>query len=369
MNFDFSEDIKTMREEVRRYLADRVPAGAVRKRIESGHAFDRDLWREMAEMGWLGVAIPENYGGAELGHEALCMIAEEIGMALPPVPFAASIYGAAEALLVFGSEEQKQKYLPQLASGKIIGTFAIAEGPGDPAAATIYAKVQGGKLSGAKLPVMDGDIADIAIVAAVANGKPGLYLVELNADSVSREPMKTLDIAHGYSRLTFKDAAADPLPGAGDWDAVATWLDRIAILCAFEQVGGAQAALNMAVEYAKDHYAFGRPIGSFQALKHKLADMYVATELARSNAYYGAWALESGTSELSLAASAARVAATDAFHLASKENIQTHGGMGFTWESDCHLYYRRAKQLATLAGSSRYWRNRLIDHLRQRNDA
>src|SRR5690606_20465942 len=148
-------------------------------------------------------AIPESYGGAELGHEALCMIAEEIGMALPPVPFAASIYGAAEALLAFGSEAQKKKYLPQLASGALIGTFAIAEGPGDPAAGSIHAKVQNGKLSGAKLPVMDGDSADISIVAATENGKIGLYVVELNAGGVTREPLKMLDIAHTYTRLTF----------------------------------------------------------------------------------------------------------------------------------------------------------------------
>jgi alkylation response protein AidB-like acyl-CoA dehydrogenase len=165
----------------------------------------------------------------------------------------------------------------------------------------------------------------------------------------------------------FEGAAAEPLPGSEDADSVRRLLDHAAVMLAFEQVGGAQAALEMACDYARERYAFGRPIGSFQAIKHKLADIYIAVELARSNAYYGAWALHSEAAELPIAASVARISACDAGWLASKENIQTHGGMGFTWQMDCQFYYRRAKLHALALGGTREWKRRLIAELRTRN--
>ena len=347
MNFDFSEDVKTMREEVRRVLRDRYPRGEVRRAVDAGARFDRDFWRLLGDMGWLGVAVPERFGGAELGHEALCMIVEEVGAALPPVPFMASV-GAAEALLAFGSEAQCARWLPGLACGETIGCVA----PGEPLASSIAAT--GGRLTGEKLPVIDGDIADIAVVMAT----DGLYLVELTAPGVARRAIETLDLVRSGIRLTLEDAPAEKLAG-GD---AAQLLDRLAVLAAFEAVGGAQAALDMAVGHAQERYAFGRPIGSFQAIKHKLADVYVATELARSNAYYGAWAL-AHEAALPVAAAAARLGASEAFTLAAKENIQVHGGMGFTWESDCHLYYRRARALAVDLGAGWYWRDRLVEQL------
>lgn len=350
MNFDFSEDVGAMREEVRRVLRDRFPRGAVRRAVDEGKRFERKFWKVLGEMGWLGAAIPEEYGGAGLGHEALCMIAEEIGAALPALPFASSICQAGEALLLFGSKAQKAEWLPKLASGEIVGCLALAEGAGEPRG------LQATGSNGVKWPVADGDIADIAIVA----GEEGIWLVELGGRGVTREPVETLDIVRGSVRLGLHDAAAEKLEGAD----LPRLLDRIAILTAFEAVGGAQAALDMAVDFARNRYAFGRPIASFQAIKHKLADIYVAIELARSNAYYGAWALEN-EADLPVAAAAARLAATEAYSLAAKENIQTHGGMGFTWESDCHLHYRRARTLALNLGSARFWRDRLIDHLDQ----
>ncbi len=205
-----------------------------------------------------------------------------------------------------------------------------------------------GTFRGTKLPVPDGDVADFAIVAArAADGTPAgvsLYLADLGSGGVTRTPVATVDPTRSHARITFEGAAAEPLGAAGaGWPLVERLLDRAAVLVAFEQVGGAQAALEMASDYALGRFAFGRPIGSFQAIKHKLADMYVAVELARSNAYYAAWALSTKAAELPVAAAAARVAASEAFFHAAKENIQTHGGMGFTWEFDCHLYYRRAK--------------------------
>lgn len=345
MNFDFSEDVKTMREEVRRILRDRYPPGEVRRTVDAGARFDRDFWMMIGEMGWLGVAAPEAYGGSAFGHEALCMIAEEMGAALAPVPFASTLY-VGEALLGFGSEAQQARWLPRLASGEAVGCIALGGG-----AAGLRAN--GGKLHGERLPVVDGDIADVAVVVDAET----LWLVELEDAGVIREPLDTLDLVRRSVRLSFDGAAAEPLGG----DA-ASLLDRLAVLAAFEAVGGAQAALDMAVAYAQERYAFGRPIGSFQGIKHKLADVYVAVELARSNAYYGAWALDNADA-LPVAASAARLAAGEAFTLAAKENIQTHGGMGFTWESDCHLYYRRARELALQLGAAWRWRDRLIEQL------
>ena len=369
MNFEFSDDVTTMREEVNRFLTKQLPAGAVRQQIETGAKLDHALWAKIAEMGWLGVAIPEALGGAGLGYEALCMIAEEMGRALPSVPFSSTIYLAAQAILAFGSTKQKEKYLPVLADGSLVGTFALAEGPGDPSSEAVRARVQSGKLSGTKLPVFDGGVADFAIVVArPESGALGLYLVDLSGPGVMRRTVEGLDLGRTAAAITFDEAPAEALPLATGWSPVAGLLDRAAILFAFEQVGGAQAALAMALHYAMERFAFGRPIAALQAIKHRLADIYTLTELARSNAYFGAWALDADAPELPAAAAAARLSANEAFFEAAKENIQIHGGMGFTWDSDCHLFYRRAKQLAGNIGSARYWRNRLLDELTEQSE-
>jgi alkylation response protein AidB-like acyl-CoA dehydrogenase len=369
MNFEFSDDITTMREEVGRFLREQLPVGAVRRQIETGESHDLRVWRDIADMGWLGVAIPEEFGGAALGYEALCMIAEEMGKALPSVPFSSSIYLAAQAILEYGTQQQKQEYLPHLADGSMIGTFALAEGPGDPAPELVRARVASGKLSGRKLPVFDGAIAQFAVAAAQdVEGEIGLYIVHLDGPGVTRRPIESLDLGRAAVAIDFQAAPVAALPHATGWADVSRLLDRAAILFAFEQVGGAQAALAMALNYAMERFAFGRPIAALQAIKHKLADIYVATELARSNAYFGAWALDKNAPEIPGAAAAARLSATDAFYLAAKENIQIHGGMGFTWDSDCHLFYRRSKQLAGNLGSARYWRNRLIDQIVMQNN-
>jgi alkylation response protein AidB-like acyl-CoA dehydrogenase len=370
MNFDFSDDSKFLRDQARKFLGEHCPPKAARGVLEGDTAYDDKLWRAIGEMGWLGAAIPEEFGGAGLGYEGLCVLAEELGAALAPVPFSSSVYLASEAILAGGTEAQKQRWLPKLAAGELIGTFALAEGQGNPSPSRIKATVKSGKLSGTKLPVPDGGIAHVAVVAAQGgDGKPSLYLVDLAASGATREPLKMVDPSRGHARLIFADAAAEPLGADGqNWDFIQRLLDRAAILFAFEQVGGAQACLDMAKTYAMERYAFGRPIGSFQAIKHKLADIYMATELARSNAYYGAWALASEAAQLPVAAAAARVSATDAFERASKENIQTHGGMGFTWESDCHLFYRRAKLLGLAVGSQPFWKDRLISELELRNE-
>ena len=371
MDFDFSDDQKFLKTEARKFLDARSPVSVVRGVLnDADKPFDRDLWAAIGEQGWLGAAIPEAHGGLGLGHLELCVIAEELGRSLAPTPFSSTVYFVAEALMLAGSDAQKAKWLPKIAAGDVIGCFATVERPGTLTEAQVQAKVEGGKLSGVKIPVTDGDIADLAVVLAKEGGKTRLFLVELAGAGVTREVLQTLDPTRSAARLTFNGAAAEPLGDAGEGLTLAQGvLDRAAVLLAFEQIGGADRALEMAKDYAMNRYAFGRPIGSYQAIKHKLADMYIKTELARSNAYYGAWALSTGAAELPLAAAAARVAACDAFWYAAKENLQTHGGMGYTWEVDCHLYYRRAQQLGLVAGGAKAWKERLVSQLERRNAA
>jgi alkylation response protein AidB-like acyl-CoA dehydrogenase len=366
MNFDFSDELKLLRSEAQAFLSERCPPSTVRRVLESTEPYDVALWKDMAAMGWTGAAVPEAYGGAGLGHLALCVLAEQLGAALAPVPFSSSIYLAAEAIAIGGSPAQKEAWLPKLASGEVIGTLALAEGPGRASLRRLRATVRGGQLTGEKMPVPDGEIADLAIVVAQGDRGIVLALVDLRGKGVSRKPAETIDPSRKHAQFVFEGAPCEIL--SGDGEAVLRDVEnRAAILFAFEQIGGAQRALDMARDYALERYAFGRPIGSFQAIKHKLADVYVATELARSNAYYGAWALSKNAPELAVAAAAARVSANEAFYQAAKENIQVHGGMGFTWAFDCHLYYRRAKLLALTLGSTRVWKERLVSQLETAN--
>jgi alkylation response protein AidB-like acyl-CoA dehydrogenase len=368
MNFDFPDDIKEMREEAKRFLAAKCQPAVARRILDHGGSFDKVLWTEMGALGWVGASVPEEYGGAGLGHLAVCALAEEIGYAIAPVPFASTVYLGIEALLMFGSEAQKKAYLPRLASGERIATLAMAEGPGPMVVDRLKARVADAKATGTKVAVPDGDRADLAVVVAQDPRRGAvLALVDLNGPGVKREAVATVDPTRSHATISLDGAKADLLDGCKGAADVRRLIDRAAIMMAFEQVGGAQAALERATAYAKERYAFGRPIGSFQAIKHKLADMYVAIELARSNAYYGAWALNAKSAELPIAAAVARIAANDAGWLASKENIQTHGGMGFTWEGDAHLYYRRAKLLGVALGGSGEWKRRLMGELKSRN--
>ena len=375
MNFDFSEDQKQLRDQARRFLAEKSPPKAVRQVLEGKAPYDKELWKGFAELGFLGVAIPESYGGSGAGHLELAVIAEEIGRADAAIPVSSSIYLAAEAIMLAGSEAQKEKWLPKLASGEAIGTLALFEGNGGITPKAIKATASGNAIDGVKSPVADGEIADVAIVVArTGSGNResdiGLFIVDLKGKGVTRKAMPNLDPTRQQAEITFKGASAEPLGKAGEgWSNLKQVLDRAAVLIAFEQLGGADRALEMARDYALDRIAFGRPIGSFQAIKHILADMYVSATLARSNCYYGAWALSTNSSELAEAAAGARISATEAFQHCSKQNIQVHGGMGFTWEFDCHLYYRRSAALALALGSRSYWEDQLIDRMRQRNAA
>jgi hypothetical protein len=364
MDFDFSEDQEHIRGEARRFLEARCGVGVVRGVLDDpARAYDEALWSALVEQGWAGITIPESHGGSGLSRVDLCVLAEELGRVVAPVPFASTVYILAEALLVAGTETQQER-LREIVSGDCIGCLAVSEGPGEPSPGAVRAIVRNGKLTGTKIPVTDGLAATVALVLARdgENGVPRLHLVDLGGNGVRREAVRSLDPTRDTAHLFFEDAPCEPI---GDGALLDHLLDRAAVLLAFEQVGGADRCLEQAIEYANLRYAFGRPIGSQQAIKHKLADMYVNNQIARSNAYYGAWALEAANAELPAAAAAARVAACDAYWYASSENIQTHGGIGFTWESDCHLFHRRALQTGMVLGSVDTWRERLVRALEQ----
>ncbi len=378
MNFEFSDDQKLLREQASRYLADNCPPAAVRTILEGDAAYDAKLWTGVGEMGWTAACIPEEFGGLGLSYVELCVIAEELGRVAAPIPFSSSVYLATEALLMAGSKDQKESWLPKLASGEAIGAFALAETAGRPSVDYLKTCASDNSaetaLTGSKIAVADGDVADFAVVVAASDASaPGdganWYLVELDQPGVARKPIETFDPTRSHAQIEFKGAAAQRLGNAGEgWRLTERLLDRAAVLFAWEQVGGADAALEMAKEYALGRYAFGRAIASYQAIKHKLANAYIKNTLARSNCYYGAWALNADSEELPLAAATARVAAIQACNFAAKENIQTHGGMGFTWEFDCQFYYRRAKLLSVNIGSEAFWQDRLM-HAVERRDA
>src|SRR5262249_3706648 len=246
---------------------------------------------------------------------------------------------------------------PAIARGEAIGTLALFEGKGNPSPQAIKLTASGGALNGVKKPVPDGAIAHFAVVAArtATSGREtdiSLFLVDMKSDGVEAKNLTKVDPTRGQAEVTFRNCKAEPLGRAGEgWSIITQVLDRAAVLIAFEQVGGADRALEMGRDYALDRIAFGRPIGSFQAVKHMLADMYVSATLARCNCYAGAWALSTNASEWPEAAASARISATQAFQHCAKNNIQVHGGMGFTWEFDCHMYYRRSNALALGLGS------------------
>lgn len=360
MNFQFSDEAEALRDQARRFLEDKAGRDRVRAvmNAESGH--DAALWAEVVGLGWTALRIPEEHGGLGLSVLKLCVLAEEVGRALAPVPFTSSVLLATEALLLAGTDAQKAKWLPKLADGSAIGAVALAEGTAAPGSRSGI-KVEGGKATGAKAPVSDAALADFLIVA----GPDGLLLVEKGAAGLSIDPVETIDLVRLASKVTLSGTPVEAM--AGGRDALETFLQSAAILTAFEALGGADSAMEMAVAYAHERVAFGRKIGGYQAVKHRAAEMYIKNQLARSHAYYGAWALLTGAPELGQAAAGARLAAVDAFQFAAEENVQLHGGIGFTWESDCQFFYRRARTNALMLGSKAHWADRLVRSLEQRN--
>ena len=363
MNFEFSEEQQMLRDQARSYLTQHCPTTLVRRVLNNRESHDADLYKGIAEMGWTATTIPEEYGGLGMSYLELVVIAEELGRACAPVPFSSTVYLASEAIMALGTEAQKQAWLPKFADGTAIGCFAMGEAGGRVTPDQMSTRMQDGVLNGTKVPVADGGIANVAIVVCASEKGDGatLALVDLSQDAVSKDNVQMIDFSRGHSELVFNGACAETLgeEGAG-WTAVESLMNTAAVLFAWEQIGIADKALEQAREYALGRFAFGRSIASYQAIKHKLAKMYVKNTLARSNAYYGAWALNAQASDLAVASATSRVAAIQASLFAAEENIQTHGGMGFTWEFDCQFPYRRSKLLSVNIGSEAIWQEKLI---------
>ena len=353
MNFDLSDEQKMLAEQARGLLAERVPFDRLRKLIDSGAEWDEPLWRELGEMGFLGANIPEEFGGLGLSELDLGVISEELGRVNAAVPFCSSIVLAADAIRLAGSEAQKAEWLPRLASGEVVGCFAYAEGPGDLLGTKV--RFEGGKLTGAKTPVADAGVATIAVVQA----GEALALVRLDQAAVTRTRLDSFDQLRPHYRLDFVGPEAELLPRGGQ---VETLIDRAAVQAAFEAVGASEACLYMARDYAMERQMFGRPLAGYQAIKHKLAELAVAVEMARSNAFYAGWAAGDAPGELPAAAAAARLTAITAFEMGARENLQVHGGIGYTFEANCHFYYRRERAHAVALGNREHWAERLIAH-------
>ncbi|MGE0741988.1 MAG: acyl-CoA dehydrogenase family protein [Hyphomonadaceae bacterium] len=347
MNFDLSEDAKQLAGEARRFLSERAPLSRVRQSIETP-GFDEALWRELVALGWLGAGAAEHLGGAGLNHECVCALIEELGAALTPTP-AIAAFSALEALALASDTDDQENWSSRIVNGDAIVALAIGDGA--------TAELRNGRVYGVQRLVAYGSAAGAYIVAANEAGDRVLCVVEADAANVKATPVTTLDLLRPFADVRFEGARATSL--ARGADVLRRVLDRLAILKAFEQLGGARACLDMAVAHVKERRAFGKPIGAFQALKHKLARVFIEVELARSNAYFGAWALCAGQDEAK-AAAIARISASAAFALASRETIQVLGALGFTWEADAHLYYRRAQMLAGECGAASHWKQRLL---------
>ena len=363
MNFDLSDEQKMLAEQARGLLGERSSSDRLRELIDARAEWDESLWREIADMGFLGVTLPEEFGGLGMTELDLGVISEELGRANTALPFFSSIILAADAINLAGSDAQKAHWLPKLASGEAIGTFAYADGAAGWTGDAVKTRVDGATLSGQKTPVADGGVATVAVVLARVADKPALALVDLAQSGVTRSRLNSFDQLRAHYAIQFDAAAAELLESAPTERVLDQLFDRAAVQAAFEAVGGADACLLMARDYAMDRQIFGRPLSSYQAIKHKLANIAVAVELARSNAYFGAWAALNDPDALPVAAASARLTAIDAFENAARENIQVHGGIGYTFEANCHFYYRRERTLALSLGGREPWADRLIQHL------
>jgi alkylation response protein AidB-like acyl-CoA dehydrogenase len=373
VNFTFSDEQEELRRTIRRFLDDKSPSTEVRRLMETPEGYDEAVWKQMAqELGLQGLAIPEEFGGQGFTWVELGIVLEETGRALLCAPFLSTII-ASTAIQNAGDAEQQKALLPGIASGETIATFAFGEPDhgwtADDVTLEATSNDGGYVLNGTKTYVIDGGIANLIVVAARLPGTSGpegigLFTVSGDAEGLTRAPLDALDLTRKLERLEFKGVAATPLGEPGKaWRAIERTLNHIAVALAAEMVGGAQRALDMAVQYAKDRVQFGRPIGSFQAIKHMCADMLLQVESAKTATYYALWVAAADDSDLPIAAPMAKAYAADAFFKVACDNIQVHGGIGFTWEHDAHLYYRRAKSSELMFGDAPYHRELLAQRL------
>ncbi len=369
MNFGFSEEQEELRKMVKRFLEEKSPEAEVRRLMATAEGYDPAVWEPMAnELALQGLGIPEQYGGQGFGPVELYVVFEEMGAALLCSPYFSTVALAANAILMVGSEADKASYLPGIASGQTIATVALTDDAGQwnlSATSTRASAVGDGYvLNGVRSYVTDGNVASLILVPAMTDKGLSLFAVDGDAAGVTREALATMDQTRKQSRIVLSDAPA-VLVGSdgGALVGLETTLSIAAAALAAEQVGGAQRVLNNAVAYAKDRVQFGRPIGSFQAIKHKCADMLLDVESAKSAAYYAAWAAQELNDELPIAASLAKSFCSEAYFHCAAENIQIHGGIGFTWEHHAHLYFKRAKSSELFLGDPSYHRELLAQRL------
>jgi alkylation response protein AidB-like acyl-CoA dehydrogenase len=373
MNLGVSAEQRELREAVRRFLAERAPLARVRELMETADGTDPEAWRlASAQLGLPGIAVPEEYGGAGFSFAEQAIVLEELGAALFTGPYLASAVLAATALLASDDEEARKDLLPGIAAGETVATLAFTEDDGswDPdsihlaAAKNAATKNNGWRLDGHKSFVLDGHAADLILTVAATSTGLSLFAVNSKAAGLTRRTLPTLDQTRKLARLEFREAPARLIGKQGTARAVLDHtLDVAAIALAAEQLGGAQRALDMAVQYARVRQQFGRPIGSFQAIKHRCADLLVEVESLRSAVGYAAAAVAAGSTEVPVLASILGAYASEVYSHVAGENIQIHGGIGFTWEHDAHLYLKRAKASELFLGDGSYHRERLASRI------
>ena len=370
MDFGFNEEQEMLRQSARALLEKECPSTVVRKLMDDERGFDPALWKKMAELGWLGLVIPEEYGGGGLSYVDLVLIMEEMGRVGLPSPFIWTVM-VAEALKRAGSDHHKSSLLPKIASGELVATVAYLEPSAvwsaEGIAMTARNEGAGYVLDGTKLFVNDGHIADCLLVAARTGGSGEggitLFALESKRAGIAVTRLTTMDQTRKLAELKFSGVKLDAADVVGEvgsgWKTLSEIIDRGKVMLAGEMMGGAQKVLEMTVDYAKVRVQFGRPIGSFQAVQHKCANMMIDVEGARSAAYYASWAVSNEVAEAPLAAALAKAAASDAFRRVSADGIQLHGGIGFTWDHDLHLYFKRAKSSEFTFGDAN-WNRELV---------
>jgi alkylation response protein AidB-like acyl-CoA dehydrogenase len=369
MNFGFSEEQDELRKMVRRFLEEKSPESEVRRLMATTEGYDPAVWAQMAnELALQGLGIPEEFGGQGYGPVELYVVFEEMGAALFCGPYFSTIALAANALLLVGNEKDQAEYLPGIASGETIATVALTDDAGlwdlSNTSTTATRSGDGYVVNGVRSYVTDGSTASLLLVPAKTDKGVSLFAIAGDASGVTRESLATMDQTRKQSRIEFKNAPAVLIgEDGGALAGLEATMQIAAAALAAEQVGGAQRVLDSSVEYAKNRVQFGRPIGSFQAIKHKCADMLLDVESAKSAAYYAAWAAQERNEELPIAASLAKSFCSEAYFHCAAENIQIHGGIGFTWEHPAHLYFKRAKSSELFLGDPAYHRELLAQQL------
>ena len=352
MEFGLSESQEFLKDSARKFLAGECPSAEMRRLMETDTAYDATLWSKITEQGYTGIIFPEGYGGAGLGKVELMLLMEEAGRALLPGPFFSTVVLAGSVLEAAGNHALKEKYLAAICRGEVRATVAFVEASASWNPQDVQLSATNGKLTGEKFFVSDAAIADFIVVVA----RNGVFVVDSKARGLRISPMSGMDLTRKLYGVEFSNTPAEQIGGTTNLPRA---FDIATAALAAELVGGMQRILDITVEYAKTRKQFGKPIGMFQAVQHQCADMYLETESSRSAVYYAGWALEENSPDAATAVSIAKMYASDAARTVGNHGIQIHGGMGFTWENDLHLYYRRAKASETAFGDATFHRERI----------